>query len=380
MKTRAMVLGCGLVGATMAKEMAADSEFEVGVADLSLDNLHKLQNCKNIATLQADLGDPGRVHTLVRDCDIVLGALPSHIGLHTLEAVIRAGKHYCDISFMSEDALELDGLAKEHGVTAIVDCGVSPGLSSMMVGFASSQLERTERADIYVGGLPKVRRWPYQYKAPFAPSDVIEEYVRPARMVENGKVIVKPALSDPELMDFPGVGTLEAFNTDGLRSLLKTIAVANMREKTLRFPGHIELMRVFRETGFFDRTPIELKGASVRPRDVIAKLLFPHWTYEEGEEEFTILRVTVEGRKAGKTLCHTYDLYDEYDRATRTSSMARTTAFPNVIAARMIAAGRFQHRGVFPPELVAREPKIFDHVLSELAKRAVRVSQRVEER
>jgi len=379
MKKRAVVLGCGLVGATMARELAADPEFEVAAADFAQNNLDKLRDCSGIRTIRVDLSDPGRVKEVIGDQDVVLGALPSHIGLQTLEAVIRGGKCYCDISFMPEDAMQLDSLAKKHEATAVVDCGVSPGLSNMMVGHAVSHMERADRADIYVGGLPKVRHWPYQYKAPFAPSDVIEEYTRPARIVEDGKIVVKPALSDPELMDFSQAGTLEAFNTDGLRTLLGTVRVADMREKTLRYPGHVELMRVLRETGYFDQNEIEVKGVKVRPRDVTAKLLFPRWTYEQGEEEFTILRVVVEGAKGGKSMRHTYDLYDEYDRISGTSSMARTTGFPCVIVARMLAHGRFAERGVFAPETLAQREGLFELIVSELDRRGVKVRMNVQE-
>lgn len=379
MKKRAIVLGCGLVGAAMARELAADPEFEVTAADFAQNNLDKLRNSGGLRTIRVDLSDPGRVREVIGDQDVVLGALPSRIGLQTLEAVIRSGKCYCDISFMPEDALQLDSLARKHAATAVVDCGVSPGLSNMMVGHAVAQLDRADRAEIYVGGLPKVRHWPYQYKAPFAPSDVIEEYTRPARIVENGKIIVKQALSDPELMDFPQAGTLEAFNTDGLRTLLGTVRVANMREKTLRYPGHIELMRVLRETGFFDQREIEVKGVKVRPRDVTAKLLFPKWTYEQGEEEFTILRVLVEGLHGGKAMRYTYDLYDEYDRASGTSSMARTTGFPCVIAARILALGRFTERGVFAPETLAQREGLFELMVSELDRRGVKVCMNVQE-
>lgn len=377
MKKRAVVLGCGLVGATMARELAADPEFEVSAADFAQNNLDKLRDCRGIRTIRVDLSDPVRVKEVIADQDVVLGALPSRMGLQTLEAVIRSGKCYCDISFMSEDAMQLDSLAKKHGATAVVDCGVSPGLSNMMVGHAVSRMDSADRADIFVGGLPKVRRWPYQYKAPFAPSDVIEEYTRPARIIENGKIVVKPALSDPELMDFPQVGTLEAFNTDGLRTLLRTVRVANMREKTLRYPGHIELMRVLRETGFFDQNEIEVKGVKLRPRDVTAKLLFPRWTYEQGEEEFTMLRVSVVGLKEGKTMRYTYDLYDEYDHTSGTSSMARTTGFPCVIVARMLTLGRFAERGVFAPETLAQREGLFEFIVSELDRRGVKVHQNI---
>jgi saccharopine dehydrogenase-like NADP-dependent oxidoreductase len=379
MKKRAIVLSCGLVGATMARELAGDPAFEVTAADLSDENLRNLRDCSAIHTLQADLSDPTRVREIISDHDVVLGALPSRIGFRTLDAVLRSGKCYCDISFMPEDAMELDPLARQHGATAVVDCGVSPGLSNMMVGHAVARLDRADCAEIYVGGLPKVRLWPYQYKAPFAPSDVIEEYTRPARIVENGRVVVKPALSDPELMDFPQVGTLEAFNTDGLRSLLKTVRVTEMREKTLRYPGHIELMRVLRETGFFDQSPIDVKGVMVRPRDVTARLLFPRWTYQQDEEEFTILRVVVVGMKNGKELRFTYELYDEYDRGSGTSSMARTTGFPCVIVARMLAHRRFAEPGVFPPEMLAQRDGVFELMVDELARRGVVVHTDVRE-
>ncbi len=361
MSHKAIVLGCGLVGATMARDLADDPDFEVTAADLSEKNLRAVESAPRVTTVQVDLGDPAKLRSTIQGFDIVLGALPSRFGFATLRTVIECGKRYSDISFMPEEALELDDLAKKHGVTAIVDCGVSPGLSNMMVGRAHAQLDRTDSVVIYVGGLPKVRRWPYQYKAPFAPADVIEEYTRPARMVENGRLVVKPALSEPELIDFPRIGTLEAFNTDGLRSLLRTVSIPNMREKTLRYPGHCELMRVLRETGFFDKSEIEVRGVNVRPLDVTSKLLFPQWTYEEDEEEFTLLRVVVEGQKDARPARYTYELYDEYDRTTHTSSMARTTGFPAAIVARLLVKGEINQPGVLPPELLTCRNEAFDH-------------------
>ena len=363
----------------MAREMALGGDFDVTVVDFSPDNLAKLTGISGLTAVQQDLSDAGRVQALVADFDVVLGALPSRIAFAALEAVIRAGKPYCDISFMPQDPMVLDGLAKKHGTTAVVDCGVSPGLSAMMVGYVHSQLDRTENAEIYVGGLPKVRRWPFEYKAPFAPPDIIEIYTRPARLVENGRVVVKAALSEPELLDFPGVGTLEAFNTDGLRTLLVTVDIPNMKEKTLRYPGHIELMRVFRETGMFDETPIDIDGQSVKPLDVTSRLLFPRWKLDEEEEEFTVMRVVVEGAKGGKNLRYTYDLFDEYNHDRGETSMARTTGFPCVIVARMLAAGRVNEPGVLPPEVLVRQDGTFDHVIAELARRGVDVKASVEE-
>jgi saccharopine dehydrogenase-like NADP-dependent oxidoreductase len=379
MKKKAIVLGAGMVGATIARDLAADDRLHVTAADVNQKNLDRLAGTPNLAPLRADLGSPDQVRALVKDFDVVADALPSTLGLQTLRAVIEAGKPYVDISFMAEDPLSLDALAKERRTTAVVDCGVAPGLANLIIGHVHAALDRTDDVAFYVGGLPKQRCWPYLYKAPFAPADVLEEYTRPVRLVENGRVVVKTALSEPELIDFPRVGTLEAFNTDGLRSLIRTINAPNMKEKTLRHPGHLELMRVLRETGFFGKDEIDVRGAKVRPLDVTSKLLFPMWTLQPGEEEFTILRVIVEGVKAGHRVRHVYDLYDEYDAKTAQTSMARTTGFPCAIVARMLAFGEFADPGVFPPELLALRPGLFDRVTRDLAARGVNLTHHTEE-
>lgn len=378
MHKKAVVLGCGLVGATIARDIAADPLFDVTAFDVSPKNLERLSGVPRLTTRQADLASADGVREAIAHADVVLGAMPSMLGLMVLRTVIEAGKPFADISFMAEDATQLTLLAKEKGVTAVVDCGVAPGLANLAIGHSHAILERTDRVTYYVGGLPKQPSWPYLYKAPFAPSDVIEEYTRPARLVENGQVVAKPAMSEPERLQFPPVGELEAFNTDGLRSLLATIDCPNMVEKTLRYPGHIELMAVLRETGFFNKDEIDVRGVKVRPLDVTAKLLFPMWTYQPGEEEFTILRVIVEGEKSGRRQRHVYDLYDEYDHATQQSSMARTTGFPCAIVARMLAHGEIMEKGVLPPELLGRQPGMLDRMTAELARRGVHLKSRIE--
>jgi lysine 6-dehydrogenase len=304
----------------------------------------------------------------------VLGALSSTLGLQTLSAVIDAGKSYCDISFMAEDAGTLDDAARRRGVTAVVDCGVAPGVSNLLAGYAASVLDPCERIDIFVGGLPLERRWPFQYKAGFAPHDVIEEYTRPSRVVENGRVVVKEALSDPELIDFPGVGTLEAFNTDGLRSLADTLSVPWMKEKTLRYPGHIELMRVLRHIGLFSKEPIAVGDTQVRPLDVTAALLFPKWFFEQGEADLTVLRVASEGMRAGRRMRLVWDMLDRYDPATGLRSMSRTTAFAATSMLTLMADGRLHRSGVLTPETAAREPGLAEAFLREYERRGVKMT------
>jgi lysine 6-dehydrogenase len=363
-----------MVGSTMAEDLAGDDRFEVTVADRDPVALERVGKRARLSTLRADLGHPGELRELAAGYDIVLGAMPSRLGLQTLRAVIEAGKNYVDISFMAEDPLALSHLARARGVTAIVDCGVAPGTSNMAAGWATTQLDPFRRLEVYVGGLPVERTWPYEYKAAFAPSDVIEEYVRPARIVQNGRVVVRPALSEPELLDFPGVGTLEAFNTDGLRTLIHTMPVPDMIEKTMRYPGHIELMRVMRETGLFSETAIAVAGHPVVPRDVAAALLFPKWTYEEGEADLTVLRVVAEGDRDGRAVRMQWDLLDRHDPATGLRSMSKTTAFPATIMARFLVEGRFSEPGVHPPEIPGARAGLFDAMLKELRDRGVAFS------
>ncbi len=372
--TKAIILGGGMVGGVMAMDLAGDERFEVTVADHREEALERVaQRAPKAKTINVDLGDAAAVRRLVADYDIVLGALASAIGFQTLRAVIEAGKNYCDISFMPEDALHLDDLARQRGVTAVVDCGVAPGMSNMFVGWAQSQLDVVESVAIYVGGLPSERTWPFQYKAGFSPADVIEEYTRPSRIVEHGRVVVREALSEPELLDFPGLGTLEAFNTDGLRSLATTIPAQRMVEKTLRYPGHIEIMRVLRHLGLFSHEEIAVgpQRVKVRPIDVTTALLFPKWTYQIGEEDLTVMRIVVEGARGGRRMRHTLDLHDAFDRASGCTSMSRTTALPNTIMARLVVEGRFRRPGVNPPEFIGREPGLFEDVIAELRTRGI---------
>jgi saccharopine dehydrogenase-like NADP-dependent oxidoreductase len=359
-----------MVGAAMAMDLAKDPSLRVTVVD-ARDTAFARVAAYKVGTRKADLGDPTAVKAAVADADIVLGALSSVIGLQTLAAVIEAKKPYVDISFMAEDARVHDALAKTHGVTAIVDCGVAPGMSNLLAGYAAHVLSPCEHIDIMVGGLPAERRWPFEYKAGFSPHDVIEEYVRPSRIVEDGKLVVKEALSEPEFVDFKGLGTLEAFNTDGLRSLADTLSVPHMRERTLRYPGHIALMRVLRETGFFRKDAIDVGGVKVRPLDVTAALMFPKWTFEDGEADVTVMRVEAVGKKGGRRVRLRWDLFDRYDPATNFRSMSRTTAFPATIVARHVLAGRITDKGVLPPEKLAAIPGLVDEIFAALKERGV---------
>jgi saccharopine dehydrogenase-like NADP-dependent oxidoreductase len=378
-KKKIIVLGSGLVGAPMALDLAKDPGFEITVADISPESLAKCAAERSIRTVQADLSDAERVKSLVAGSDLALNAVPGFLGFQTLKAVIESGKDAVDIAFFAEDPFQLDELARKQGVTAIVDCGVAPGMSNVLVGHVHHLLDKTHSALIYVGGLPELRVWPYEYKAVFSPSDVIEEYVRPARYVENGKLVVRPALSDPEYLNLPGVSSLVAFNSDGLRTLARTLDIPNMKEKTLRYPGHIEKIAVLRETGFFGQEPVEIHGMRVRPIDLTARLLFPIWKLQPGETDITVMQVVVEGEKDGRRLRHCYDLFDRFDAASGIHSMARTTGYAATAAVRLLAGGLYGRKGIIPPEYIGEEPACVEFMLKELAERGVNYQHKIEQ-
>lgn len=360
------VLGAGMVGRAMALDLAWN--HDVRVFDHSEYNLSLLrQRNGTINTFQADLTRHEHFVDWFKDADIVLIAVPGFMGFETVKAVIETGKNVVDISFFPENALDLDALAKKHGVTVITDCGVAPGMSNYIIG-RYNEVMKIDSFEVYVGGLPKVRKKPFEYKAPFSPADVIEEYTRPARIMENGHIVVKPALTELEWMEFEELGTLETFNTDGLRSLLFTMPhITNQKEKTLRYPGHVNLIIALREAGFFSEESIEFGDLKISPLQFTSRILFKEWKLGEEEEELTVMKVILHGE--GKTV--TYSMLDRYDPVTRISSMSRSTGYVATATVNMLAADLFKEKGVFPPELVGRHKPCFDYVLAYLAERNV---------
>jgi lysine 6-dehydrogenase len=366
-----IVLGAGMVGSTMAIDLA--KKHNVSISDFSKNALSKaLKKCESLNTLVLDVSNKKELQKQIEPFDLVICAVPGFLGFETLKSIIEAGKNVIDISFFPEDCLELDALAKQNNVTAIVDCGVAPGMGNFILGYHNEQLKLTD-FECLVGGLPKVKKWPFSYKAPFSPVDVIEEYTRPARYVENGNIIVKDALSDCEFVNFDGIGTLESFNSDGLRSIIFTMShIKNMKEKTLRYPDHIEYVKVLKESGFFNEEKININGTEISPLEFSSKILFNEWKLGDTEEELTVMRITLKGKnKAGKVQTIVYNLHDEYCPKTNTSSMARTTGYTATAAANMFLDGLFDEKGVFPPELVGKHEKCFQYILNYLKDRNV---------
>jgi len=366
-----LVLGAGLVGGPIAVDLAKNREFEVTSADLSSEALSRLNGILGITTIQTDLTNEESLKGLVNQHDLVVSAVPGFMGFRTVELIIECGKNVVDIAFFPEDMFLLNAKAKAKNVIVICDIGVAPGMSNVLIGYGASLLDTLEKGITYVGGLPVVRTWPYEYKAVFSPIDVIEEYTRPARYIDGGRMVTREALSDPELLNFPGIGTLEAFNSDGLRTLANTIKGDYMIEKTLRYKGHIEKMAVLRETGFFDKEPILINGTMISPLEFTSKLLFPKWKLEPGEEDITIMQVITEGTKGGIRQRYTWDLLDRYDSETEVHSMARTTGYTATAVVRLLSQGLYTQTGVSAPEFLGKDKTVVDFLLKRLAERGV---------
>ncbi len=368
-KQKIIVLGAGMVGKAIAIDLA--KKHEVWAADIDQQSLDYLSANFPIKTVGVNLMEEEGVQALVAEFDLVVSAVPGFMGFDVLKTVIDAGKNIVDISFMPEDFMALNTLAAKKGVTAITDCGIAPGMPNLILGYHNELME-IENFKYYVGGLPQVKVYPFYYKAPFSPIDVVEEYTRPARFIEKGKHMTKPAMSEPEMVFFDRVGTLEAFYTDGLRSLLINMAhIPNMKEKTLRYPGHIQLVRALKTAGFFDKEPIMVNNVSIRPIDFTSKVLIRDWQLDPEEREFTVMRIELQGKQDGAMRTIVYDLYDVYDDNEKLSSMARTTGFTATANAELILSGCFGGKGVFPLELVGMDFDCFGFVMDYLKDRKV---------
>ena len=370
--SKIVVLGCGAVGRHMAIDLCKTPGCEVVSVDLDREALEHLSREHPIQIRVEDLSTVDGVTRAVEGADLVLGSVPFSIGYAMLEGVIRAGKNVVDISYFLEDPFDLDDLAKEKGVTAVVDCGVAPGMANIILGDHARKMKVT-RYECYVGGIPKARNAPFGYKAPFPALEVLEEYAESSRRVEDGKVIAEPMLSETATIEFEEVGSLACLNSDGLRTLIRTMDIPDMVEKTLRYPEHAEVMRIFTDAGFLNLSPIQVKGVSVRPIDVTASLLSPRWKYEPGEADLTVMRLVISGEEDGKPATYTYDLYDEYDPATGTLSMARTTGYTCTAVARLVLDGDYSQKGISPPEFVGRVDGCRERVEKYLEDRGVRL-------
>jgi len=348
-KKRVMVLGTGLVGGFVANKLYEEG-FEVATCDIRENP--KLD--KNICQYQANLGDLDSIESIISSEKLIVNALPGRMAHTVLAICMQFGKKVVDFSFMEEDFLELDKLAKDNNGLAVCDFGFAPGICHMVT--KRFEKKGDDYIKIFVGGLPENED--DEYKAVFSPRDIIEEYTRPARYVKNGHIEIETPFEHVYEWFGPGHTHTLAFISDGLRSLLKTTKLKNLVEYTLRYEKHWQKMDHLRQDGFFKPEHIENT----------AKVLIDKWKLGKYDKDISILQV--KGYKDDK-LTNKFSMYDKHDGTNH--SMARATGLPVVAMVKLIAAGQFNKTGVFAPEHIAEKRNLYNYVIGYLKKNGVEI-------
>jgi saccharopine dehydrogenase-like NADP-dependent oxidoreductase len=377
---KVLIFGYGNIGSVATEDISKSlSPIQVVVADKSETRAKQVAEKigkDNVSSIHLDVTNQSRLINAMKDCDLVMGFLPGKLGYHLTKACIKAGKDLVDVSYMPENPLALGDDAVKADVTIVPDCGLAPGISNILVGHAKAKLDKVQAVHIMVGGLPEKPVPPLGYVITWSPENLIDEYVRKARIVKEGKPIEVEALSGLEEVDFPDFRKLEAFYTDGLRTLPQTITGADdMWEKTLRYPGHAEKIKLLKNLGFFDEEQIDIEGASVSPRKLTVKL-FEQTLRRPEVKDVVALKVEVAGVKNGRHTRYVYHLLDYYDEKRRITAMARTTAYTASIVAQMLLKKALKEKGVVPTENIGMNDALFRLFLDELEKRGVRIAEK----
>ncbi|HKZ94271.1 MAG TPA: saccharopine dehydrogenase family protein [Candidatus Bathyarchaeia archaeon] len=374
-----LILGTGHIGSVIAKDLAESMpSARIVVADRDHNRAEEAAariGKKNVASLELDVSNRDNLVNTLKGFDLAIGALPGEIGFQALKACIDAKVNMVDVSFMPENPLALSEKATKAAVTIVPDCGVAPGLSHMLLMRGVSKLDHVHDAKILVGGLPSKPIPPLGYTITWSVEGLIDEYMRKARIIKDGKITEVEPLATLEQIELPGVGKLEAFFSDGLRTLLHTVkGVENLAEKTLRYPGHIEKIRLLREMGFFDEKPVQIDDSSVSPRSVTVKLL-EHKLKKPEVHDILAMIVQVDGMKNGRKIRYSFYLLDHYDERNMVTAMARTTAYTASCVAQLIAKKSITDKGIIPPEKLGADEVIFRKLMALLKKRSIRVKE-----
>ncbi|MBN2334857.1 saccharopine dehydrogenase family protein [Candidatus Bathyarchaeota archaeon] len=377
MNVNVIVLGCGKIGAVIGKEFKRIVPgSKVTMTDINEARAKKAaSSIPGAAWATIDTSNYPGLLKKIEGHDMVIGALPGDYGYAALRAAVESGVDMVDVSFTPENPTQLDQAVKEKGATLIPDCGVAPGLSNLLVGYAASRLDTVEAAHVMVGGIPEKPVPPLGYTITWSADGLIDEYVRDVSIIEDGETVKVPALSGLEEIQFPGVGTLEAFYTDGLRTLAASLpGVSSMWEKTLRYPGHVEKVQLLRELGFFSEEPVKVRGGEVQPKQVTARLFERSlWMPEVGD--LLAMQISVTGESKGKEAGYVFRVLDRYDHKGNVSAMARTTGYTAAIVAGMLADGMVEGPGVVTPESLGMTPGVAGKLLSELKARGIIVEE-----
>jgi len=376
---KVLILGLGNIGSIATKDLANSiNSIQIVVADKNETRAKEIAERigkENVSRIQLDVTNPSELANAMKDFDLVMGFLPGKLGYRLTKACIEARIDLVDVSYMAENPLTLTEDAIKAGVTIVPDCGLAPGISNILVGHAASELDKVQAVHIMVGGLPEKRVPPLDYVITWSPENLIDEYKRRARIVKEGRIIEVEALSGLEQVEFPELGRLEAFYTDGLRTLPHTIkAVPDMWEKTLRYPGHAEKIELLKTLGFFEEEQIDVDGVSMSPRRLTVKL-FERKLRRPEVKDVVALKVEVSGVRNGKQTRYVYHLLDYYDEKLGITAMARTTAYSASIIAQFMLKKTLKEKGIVPTEIIGKDSVLFQMFLDELKKRGIRIAE-----
>jgi lysine 6-dehydrogenase len=378
---KVLVLGSGQMGKGAAYDLAKQDNVEqIIVADIDLkcaETLAKEVGEKAVAR-KVDAKNRNHLAKVFSEVDSVISAVSYTVNdLHT-EVAIETGTHICDLGgnqSIVEKQLAMNDKAKDAGVTVIPDCGLAPGMVSVLAREGIEYLDRIESVKIRVGGLQQEPRPPLNYSLIFAVEGLINEYIEPCVALRDGKITLEDPLVGFEEITFPEpFGKLEAFNTSGGTSTLPQTYEGKVKEldyKTIRYPGHGHKMWCLMKLGLMDSNEIEVEGKKIAPRKVLESLLENN--LPPSGKDVTLLRVMVEGWKGTESRNIEYELIDYFDDTTGLTSMMRTTSFPAAVTAMMMADGRITDRGVLTPERCI-PPKPF---IEELQARGLDIKHRV---
>ncbi|MDH5375999.1 MAG: saccharopine dehydrogenase family protein [Candidatus Bathyarchaeota archaeon] len=376
---KVLILGCGNIGSVAAEDIGKSIDsIEVVVADRNETRAKLIAEGiseSNVSWIQLDAAKHNELVKTLEDFDLAMGFLPGKLGYRLAEACIDARNDLVDVSYMAENPLTLNDKAIKAGVTIIPDCGLAPGISNTLVGHAAGKFDKVQTVCIMVGGLPEKPVPPLGYVITWSLESLIDEYTRKARIVKEGEIVEVEALNGLEEIEFPNVGRLEAFYTDGLRTLPYTVSnVDNMWEKTLRYPGHAEKIKLLKALGFFDEKQINVEDVSLSPRKLTVKL-FDQKLRRPEIRDIVAMKIEVSGIKNDKHMRYVYHMLDRYDENRGITAMARTTAYPASIIAQLMLKKAVKAKGVVPLERLGVSEEFFSKFLNELEKREIRITE-----
>ncbi|CAC11819.1 conserved hypothetical protein [Thermoplasma acidophilum] len=366
-----IVIGAGNIGSGIAQNLLEDGH-EVEIADKSRESLNRIRGRNpKIRTREFDVMDRS-AYRMLNDYDASVSALPGSIGMQFLKNVAKMGKIVVDVSYMEEDPYDLNGIAQSAGTIIVPDMGFAPGLTNAIVGYFSADLDQIRNVKIYVGGIPEKPVPPLDYTITWSVEGLIDEYTRPVRIVRNGTEDHVPALSGIERIGVGNYADMEAFYTDGLRSLIRNIkCTGEMFEKTIRYPGHAEKMAAIRDLGYFDR--IKVDGCNLTMFE-ISEQIFMEKLFRPDIQDVVLMKVEVSGTKLGREVTRTAEMQTGYDSSRKRTAMDMATSLPASITAEFLSSNGKITSGIVFPEILGKTQNYFEYLVNNMKKKGINVN------